>query len=122
MTVASKPVTSVSFKNQRRQIIPVIPFERADPPKLEKGDYTVMKCKTDPGNPNSATFDLPIPYFRNERPEVYLKWRNNLKKVIKGQAATDGATKYLLTRQLLEGDALTVFNLRAQSTRLCITS
>ena len=113
MTVASKPVTSVSFKNQRRQIIPVIPFERADPPKLEKGDYTVMKCKTDPGNPNSATFDLPIPYFRNERPEVYLKWRNNLKKVIKGQAATDGPTKYLLTRQLLEGDALTVFNLRA---------
>ena len=54
------------------------------------------------------TFDLQILYF---------KWRNDLKRVFEEQAAGDGPIKYLLTRQILDEDVLTVFNLRATCRR-----
>ena len=73
MTVASKPVSYVSFKNKHRQIIPLIPLDHPEAPKLKKGNYMVMKCKADTDNPNSTTFDLPIPYFRSGTLEEYLK-------------------------------------------------
>jgi len=74
-----------------------------------------LKCKTRPGDLNSAVYDLPIPYFKSGTPEEFLKWKRNVEKAISGQGATDGSSKYTLsTRRLLDGNALTAFNLKAE--------
>ena len=97
----------------RRQIVPVIPLIRPETKgSMEKGDYTVIKCKTTPNVANSATYDLPIPYFRSGSTEEYLKWRRNVSRALTGQGITDGPGKYNLTRKLLDGDALMVFNVK----------
>ena len=98
----------------RRQIVPVIPLVRPETKSsLGKGDYTVIKCKTTPNAANSATYDLPIPYFRSGSTEEFLKWKRNVNRALTGQGITDGPGKYNLTRKLLDGDALMVFNVKA---------
>ena len=98
----------------RRQIVPVIPLSRPEAKgTLGKGDYTVIKCKTTPNSANSATYDLPIPYFRSGSTEEYLKWKRNVNRALTGQGISDGPGKYNLTRKLLDGDALMVFNVKA---------
>ena len=97
----------------RRQIVPVIPLIRPEAKSsLGKGDYTVIKCKTTPNAANSATYDLPIPYFRSGSTEEFLKWKRNVDRALTGQGITDGPGKYNLTRKLLDGDALMVFNVK----------
>ena len=100
--------------NGRRQIVPIVPLQRPEKKDLTKGDYVTLKCKTRPGDRDSATYDLPIPYFKSGTPEEFLKWKRNVEKAISGQGATDGPSKYTLTRRLLDGNALTAFNLKAE--------
>jgi len=75
---------------------------------------STLKCKTRPGDPNLAKYDLPIPYFKSGTPEEFLKWKRNVEKGISGQGATDVPSKYMLTRRLLDGNTLTAFNLKAE--------
>ena len=97
----------------RHQIVPVIPLSRPEVKCiLDKGDYTVIKCKTTPNAANSATYDLPTPYFRSSSTEEYLKWRRNVNRALTGQGITNGPGKYILTRKLLDGDSLMVFNVK----------
>ena len=63
---------------------------------------------------DSASYELPIPYFKGGTPEEFLKWKRNVEKAISGKGATDGPSKYPLTRRLLNRDALTAFNLKAK--------
>jgi len=80
----------------RRQIVLIVPLQRPEKKDLTKGDYVTLKCKTRPGDPNSATYGLPIPYFKSGTPEEFLKWKRNVEKAIIGQGATDGPSKYTL--------------------------
>ena len=109
-----KVSTPSTKSSSRRQIVPIVSLQRPEKKELVKGDYATLKCKTSPSLPNSATYELPIPYFKNGSPEDFLKWKRNVEKAISGQGATDGPGKYTLTRRLLDGDALTAFNLKAE--------
>jgi len=63
---------------------------------------------------DSASYELPIPYFKGGTPEEFLKWKRNVEKTISGQGTTDGPSKYTFTHRLLDGVALTAFNLKAK--------
>jgi len=102
------------ISNGRRQIVPIVPLQRPEKKDLTEGNYVTLKRKTRPGDRDSATFHLPIPYFKSGTPKEFLKWKRNVEKVISGQGATDGPSKYTLTRRLLDGNALTAFNLKAE--------
>jgi len=98
----------------RHQIVPVIPLSRPEVKgTLDKGDYTLIKCKTTLDAANLANYDLLIPYFRSRSTEEYLKWRCNVNRAFAGQGITDGPGKYNLTRKLLDGDSLMVFNVKS---------
>jgi len=100
--------------NCRRQIVPIVPLQRPEKKDLTKGDYVTLKCTTRLGERDSATYDLPIPYFKSRTSEEFPKWKRNVEKAISGQGATDGLSKYMLTHRLLDGNALTAFNLEAE--------
>jgi len=100
--------------NGRHQIVPIVPLQRPEKKDLTKGNYVTLKCKTHPGDRDSATYNLPITYFKSGTPEEFLKWKRNIEKVISRQGATDGPSKYTLTRRLLDGNVLTTFNLKAE--------
>lgn len=109
-------VSTSSLKSQtnRRQVVPVIPLTRPETNvSLTKGEYSVLKCKTTPDVEGSATYDLPIPYFKTGTAEEFLRWKRNVHRALTGQNVTTGPGQYNLTRKLMDGDALMVFNLKA---------
>ena len=106
MRIAKKAVRIL----QKKALTPPITLERPEKEHLEKGMYMEFKCKTNPTAHDSATYNLPIPYFRTGKPEEWLRFRSNLNKVIAGQSITLPEHKYALARKLIEGDALAAFN------------
>ena len=96
-----------------RYIVPIIGLERPEKPTLTKGEYVVLKCRTDPTDDSSSTYDLPIPYYSTGTPEEWLHFERNLEKAFTGQNLTTGPQQYACLRRLLEGNALTVFDLKA---------
>ena len=59
----NKPVEKQVSTNKVRYIVPIIGLGRPEKPTLTKGEYVVLKCRTDPLDENSSTYDLPIPYY-----------------------------------------------------------
>ena len=109
----SKPVEKQVSTNNVRYIVPIIGLERPVKPTLTKGEYVVLKCRTDPLDEGSSTYDLPIPYYSTGTPEEWLRFVRNVEKVFVGQNLTTGPQQYACVRRLLEGNALTVFDLKA---------
>ena len=73
----------------------------------------VLKCCITPAESTSLTYNLPVPYFKTGTPEEFLKWCANVENGMKGYGANSDPSKYLFKCKLLEGDALTVFDLKA---------
>ena len=44
-----------------RYIVLIIDLNRPEKPTLTKGEYVVLKCRTDPTDETSSSYDLPIP-------------------------------------------------------------
>ena len=103
--------TNANKENTRRRVAPPIPLERPEIRELEKGEYQSYKLRNDPTNENSPTYELSIPYFATGSPEEWLRFLKNLTKVFTGQNVTDGPGKYTVMKRLLEGEALSVFEL-----------
>ena len=104
---------SASHTSQTRYIVPIIGLNRPEKQTLNKGEYVVLKCRTDPTDETSSSYDLPIPYFSTGTPEEWLRFVRNLSKVYVGQNLTTGPQQYACIRRLLDGNALTVFELSA---------
>ena len=104
-------VPSTSTKNKRNP--PPIPLERPEKVDLQKGDYLSLKLQSTPGDADSQTYELSIPYYGSGTPEQWLKFTRDLNRVLIGQSITTGPPKYAMARRLLEGDALAKFNERA---------
>ena len=87
----------------------IIPFRRADPKPLERGQFHTYKLRTTPADPTSPTYELSIPFFEEGSPEEWILFRRGLTAVLKGQNITSGPPSYAVAKTLLRGDALTVF-------------
>ena len=87
----------------------IIPFKRADPKPLERGQFHTYKLRTTPADPTSPTYELSIPFFEEGSPEEWILFRRGLTAVLKGQNITSGPPSYAVAKTLLRGDALAVF-------------
>ena len=97
--------------SSRKVNLPPIPFERAESGELKKGAYASMKLRNNPGDPDSPGYDIHVKYFKEGSCEEFLLFETDLRRVFAGQAATTGPLKFATARRLLEGAALTTFNL-----------
>ena len=95
-------------------ITPAISLDRPEPKQLSTGQYLTLKCQNQPGQADSTTYNLSIPYFGQGSAEEWLMFLDNLNKGIVGQNITDGPGRYALAEKLLIGEMLTAF--RTQST------
>ena len=93
---------------------PPIPLERPTVKELKKQEYLTMKLRSDPADANSQTYDLTIQFFRTGTPEEWLLFQRDLHWVLNGQNITTGPQKFTMTRRLITGDTLAVFNAAAQ--------
>ena len=68
-----------------------------------------MKCQNTPGDADSTTYNLQIPYFGSGTAEEWLQFVDNLNKGIKGQNIRRGDKRYELAEKILIGEMLTAF-------------
>ena len=95
---------------KKRIMVPPIPFERPAVRELQKHEYLSFSCRTNPGDENSTTYSLTIPFFKNDSPEEYFIFLKSVRQVFRGQNLTTGPQRYALMRRVLQGDALAAFN------------
>ena len=91
-------------------IIPAISLDRPEPKQLATGQYLTLKCQNTPGDADSTTYNLQIPYFGSGTAEEWLIFVDNLNKGIIGQNITGGPKRYELAEKLLIGEMLTAFH------------
>ena len=99
--------------NAKKRVPPPIALARPEPVELQKGEYLSLKLQSTPGDADSQTYELSIPYFSTGTPEQWLKFVRDLNRVLVGQNLTTGPSKYQMARRLLDGDALAKFEERA---------
>lgn len=91
---------------------PAIPLHRS-PIKhqdtQDKRNYVTLKLRTNPSVASSPTYDRIVKYFETGTPEEWLVFTRDLKEVATGQNVRNAAGIFALTRMLLRGDALAIF-------------
>ena len=91
-------------------VIPAISLDRPEPKQLSTGQFLTLKCQNTPGDPDSTTYNLQIPYFGSGTAEEWLNFVDNLKKGIIGQHIQGGPKRYDLAEKLLIGEMRTAFH------------
>ena len=79
----------------------------------KKAESLKLEIKTQPGNANSETVTLTVGILKNGTPEELLKFKAKLLKIFKGQGFTTCPAQYAMTQNLLLGEALRVFEIKA---------
>ena len=100
-----------SMKRGNFRVVPA-PIDLARPSeKINDGNYEFekIKCRTNPSDPDSTTYEVPLEYFATGTPEEWLLWKAKMFRCLAGQNATNGPTRFTFARRLLKGQALTVF-------------
>ena len=109
------PATASPPSNSREA--PVIGL---DPPKSinskeesrnkYEGKSVKIALRTNPSDVSSETVDRHFPIFHTGTPEEWIIWLRNWEMIRKGLNLTTGAAWNGMVRQLLDGDALRVFD------------
>ena len=116
MKVVGFHKTKSGYSNHKKRFKTPIEIVKPEKKTLKPGEYDVRKCRTDPADTNSGTFEIKIGYFSSGSPEEWLDHIATMKRVRKGQGLTTGPQHYELARSLLSGSALTTFNNLATET------
>ena len=111
----------VPKKTKQNRIAP-IPLARPEVKRTVPGGSHKYKLRTSPTDGNSPTYELTVPYFSTGTCEEWLIFRKNLNKVIKGLNLTNGSGKFELARNLLTGDALSIFDTAASPEEITETN
>jgi hypothetical protein len=115
VTVKSKAQKPKNYYSNCLNIVPpLIQLKRATWSKnSDDSAVTSFKLWCTPSDTNSLQYESKVYSFESGNVEQYILWKCNLKKLIKGQNLENAADKFEMTRKVLEGDALAVFDEKA---------
>ena len=69
----------------------------------------MYKLRTSPKSADSSVYNLTVPLFDSGPEEQWIRFLKKVEAVLRGQNVTSEPAKYAVTKTLLKGDALTVF-------------
>ena len=92
---------------------PPIPLDRQVKTTLVRSQYITLKLRSNPTEDTSQTYNLILPYYNSALPEEWLIFHTDLNKAIIRQNITQGPARYTMARQVLQGDALALFDAAA---------
>ena len=85
--------------------------ERAEVDTSKKDEYLTVELRYVPTNENSAKYKKNVRYYKGNCPKAHLEFVDDIHKVLVGQNITEGPQQFAMTRTLLRGDALRIFDL-----------
>ena len=114
MKIAKKKVRIQSFL-----VNPIINLERPLEKVLKKGQYIAIKCHYTPGDNDSGSYEINIPYYGGGLPGEWLVWKDRLLKALDGKSISTVPLQHTFTERLLSGDAKATFNQFAMDIGIC---
>jgi hypothetical protein len=88
-----------------------IAIQREEEPAVDSSKLITFKCRNDPNDPSSTTFEIKLqPFDGSGSVEQWFRFKKKTEQVIKGQNLTTGPMRYALWRRVLTGKALTTFD------------
>ena len=105
MKIAKKRV-----RIQSSLVNPIINLERQIEKVLRKGECIAITCHNTPGDNDSGSYKINLPYYEGGSPEVWLVWKDKLLKASDDQSISTGLLRYTFTERLLTGEAKATFN------------
>ena len=114
--VKKTPKPTTWYLNHFNVVPPPIRFKWATWSKdAEDGAVTSFKLCCNPSNTDSLQYELKVRSFSTGSVEQYILWKKDLEKLIIGQSLELASDKFTMTRKVLEGNALAVFNQHAHA-------
>jgi len=118
----SKTVLNNVLRGKSKFLKAPIPFypknkdsTNQDKPSDRDSDATIHEVRYDSSNAESKTYKVSIPPFDTGTPEEWLEFLRKLKLVVTGNGLmTTALARYNLTRSMLRGQALQVFDNKAR--------
>jgi NACalpha-BTF3-like transcription factor len=111
VTVKSKAQKPKNYYSNRLNVVPPpIQLKRATWSKnTDDGAVTTFKLRCTPSDTDSLQYELKVRSFESGSVEQYILWKRDLDKLFKGQNLSNAEDKFEMTRKVLTGDALAVF-------------
>ena len=81
-----------------------------------------FKLRSEPANEKSITYSVSLAPFNTGSPEQWLTFMKMLKAIFRGQNLTSGPERFAMTKRLLEGNALSIFEAHVASQGLTETT
>ena len=69
-----------------------------------------IKCHNTPGDNDSGSYEINLPYYGGGTSEEWLIWKDKLLKALECQSINTEPQSYTFTERLLTGDAKATFN------------
>ena len=82
---------------QNLLVNPIIDLERPLDTALDIKEYVAIKCHNTPGDNDSGSYEIYLPYHEGGSPEEWLVWKNKLLKALDDQIISIGPLRYMLT-------------------------
>ena len=84
---------TIAKKKERIQsplVNPIINLKRLRDMVPKEGYYIAIKCHNTPGDNDSGSYEINLPYYGGGSPEEWLFWKDKLLKVVDGQSISTG--------------------------------
>ena len=113
MTVLSKPLNRSNNRIPMLTVAP-IPLEPMALKDAKKDELIKLDLRVDPASSKSETYNFSVRTFKQGTVEELLNWYRDYNKVLIGMNITAAKNKLNMARNLLAGEALRVFNNKAE--------
>ena len=81
---------------------------------MDKLEYLKVNINTQPGERDSETVDIYVPMFHTGSPEALIKFINLLHKIIRSKELSTVPQNFGMTRNLVIGEPLQVFEQKSK--------
>ena len=111
----TSPLSFVNFQIPKKSNFqpPAIALKKPEEEEVAKEDLITVNLRSNPTEATSQQYKLAVKSHKGGHVEDYLNWEESFGKILLGKNVTQGAGKYAMTRTLLAGDPLAVFNTAA---------
>ena len=92
-------ITKKKVRMQTPLVNPIIELERTLEKFIKKGKYIAIKCHNTPGDNDSGSYEIILPYYGGRSPEEWLVW------ALYDRSNSMGPLRYTFTESLLTGTA-----------------
>ena len=94
----------------------IIDLER---PLKKNGAYITVKCHNTPGDNDSGSYEINLPYYGGGTPEEWPVRKDKLFKTSDSQGISMAPQRYMIIERLLTSDAKATFSQAALVTGIC---